>query len=209
MMLAGPYAKADPEILDVLATRGEPSDMQIVLKAAEIPYREIKEHIEAYHRDHPARNIFAGIEEFLQQHAPKQGPRDGIWTVDEKRFGRWRFRLLFHPANDNFLFDAFDESGGTGSFTEATAFTVLRRQASGQWLAGTTDRKDRTLRLTGFTKEITEQLEEMAADYGFGLSVEGVRRCSPAQAGLAPAHTRFLERMRKEHPEALAGGRFA
>jgi hypothetical protein len=77
-------------------------------------------------------------------------------------------------------------------------------------VAGTTEKNGNTIRMTGLTNEVTEQLAALAADHGVGMSVEGVRRCSPVRAEeFAPGQLRFIAWLRKEHPEALAGGRFA
>lgn len=212
MLIAGPYAKQDPETSAILATRTGSADMETVLRAMEVSYREMKEALTATYSGHSTQNIVEEITVSIERSHLAESPKsdgDGIWTAEEVRFGRWRLRLLFLPADSSFHFDAFDEAGGTASFTQPTDQTFIRLQASGQWLAGSIDRKADAVRLIGFTKEVTGQLEELAADFGIGLSVEGVRRCSPAQPGFAAAHVRFLTRLRADHPEVLQKGRFA
>ena len=63
--------------------------------------------------------------------------------------------------------------------------------------------------LTDITDVALESLDALAADWGIELSIDGVRKRASAPNGSAPAQARFLEWLRKEKPEVLAGGKFA
>ncbi|HIH2744961.1 TPA: hypothetical protein ACYLN4_000627 [Burkholderia lata] len=212
LLLGLPNLNPEKETVEILDTRASIDDMETVLKAARLSYEDFKAEFESFHEAHPAKSIFAGLHEFVanqaREEAASQGPREGLWTVEEKYIGPWRFRLLFCPPNDSFYLDAFDEAGGTGTFTKLTQDSMVRRQASGQWVVGVGQQNRDTVRLGGVPHDAVESLAEVAMAWGVGLTVEGVRRCSPVENGQAPSHTKFLTWLKNEHPDVLKGGRY-
>ncbi|WP_186214713.1 hypothetical protein [Burkholderia gladioli] len=212
LVLQVPRLDLAKDLVEILDARTGTDDMETVLKAARVPYEELRAGFESFHEEHPAKAMFAGLHEFiedqLRQKSETQGPREGLWTAEEVYIGPWRLRLLFCPPNDSFYFDAFDEAGGTGTFTELTQDSMVRRQASGQWVVGVGRQNRDTVRLGGLPNDAVESLAELAMDWGVGLTVEGVRRCSPIGNGQAPSHIKFLTWLKDEHPDVLKGGRY-
>ncbi|AQH05643.1 hypothetical protein A9R05_42255 (plasmid) [Burkholderia sp. KK1] len=209
LLLGLPDLSPEKEVVEILDTRVSIDDMETVLKAARLSYEDFKAEFKLFHEAHPAKSIFTGLQQFVadqaREDAASQGPRGGLWTAEEKHVGPWRFRLLF--CHDSFYFDAFDEAGGTGTFTDLTQDSMIRRQASGQWVVGAGGPNQGTVRLGGLPHDAVESLAEVATNWGVGLTVEGVRRCSPIENGQAPSHIKFLTWLKNEHPDALKGGR--
>lgn len=60
------------------------------LAAARYVYDALKASPVAYHEDHPTKSVFLDLNSFLKAEMRKKaeahGPRDGIWTVEEKYF---------------------------------------------------------------------------------------------------------------------------
>lgn len=212
MMIDGPYSKPSAEMQAILTRVQGPEDIETVFEAAHLTYDYLHSELSAYYAQNPAKAVFRDLDKYLhnalKEKAASSGPREGIWSCDVWRDGRWRFSLKYLTAADCFYFDIFDEGGGFGSFIAPTETAAIKRKASGQWVAGPFKGRDKQVVLTGIGDASMNNLRGAARDWGVAFVLDGITEFSSVENGTAPGHLKFIQWLREKHPDALAGGKY-
>ena len=212
LMLDGPYSQSSSSVVSILGKRARVDDIEALYAAAQEPLLAIQQGLTEYHNANPAKAVSLSIDEHmnsvLKEKATKQGPREGIWNCETWRIGRWRLRLSFFTAADEFYLDIFDEGRGSGSVTIPTNHAAIKRKSSGQWVAGQFKGSEKPLVLDGVPDEVMKDLREAAKDWGIGFVIDGQTEFPPSEQGQAPGHQTFLTWLREKSPDALKGGKY-
>lgn len=204
IILAGKLAEVDPSITDILKGRRGPNDVAVMETASRALYADLRANFDAYDEAHPARSLFASLDQqlkkFARERAKTAAPHELIYTATQWFVKDWRIQLLYFDGR--FHFDVYH--GRYGDFIAPVKAACLKLIKSGKWTAEVlrdSGHPFSSVLLEGLSRLELADLTTIAALCGIQMIVDG----APVAAAKRPTEEmrRFMD-WAAEHEPSLS-----